>query len=281
MLCEGRDSTVPSALVRAVPVLMYHEISEPLKATWGRLAVSPAVFRDQLAYLLDVGYTTLTAGGLASLLAGGSQVPPRTVVLTFDDGFEDFHRHAVPALADHGFTATVFVTTGWVQDAGAKSAPRRPGRMLSWGQLTEATAAGMEAGAHSCQHPQLDQIPAMRIREELYASKASLEEKLGIPVPGLAYPYGYSNALVREVARTVGYDYGYAVRNTMTSTESDLFRLPRLTVHGSTDLSEFRRLVDGRLALTMVRDRALTATWLVARRSRAALTGVGRVRSHT
>jgi peptidoglycan/xylan/chitin deacetylase (PgdA/CDA1 family) len=248
---------------------MYHEISEPAKATWGRLAVSPGAFREQLAYLRDAGYTALTVGAIAAVLAEGSRVPPRTVVLTFDDGFEDFHRHALPALAEYGLTGTAFVTTGWVQDA--KSSAKRPGRMLSWRQVGEAVSAGVEVGAHSCQHPELDQIPAALLREELYASKARLEDKLGVPVPGLAYPYGYSNALVREVARTAGYDYGCAVGNRMTCEGSDLFRLPRLTVHRSTDLAKFRRLVEGRLALTMVRHRALTATWSVVRRSRATL----------
>jgi peptidoglycan/xylan/chitin deacetylase (PgdA/CDA1 family) len=252
-----------------VPVLMYHEISEPAKATWGRLAVPPAAFREQLAYLCDAGYTALTAGAIATLLANGSQVPPRTVVLTFDDGFEDFHRHAVPALADHGLTGTVFVTTGWVQDA--ESSTKRPGRMLSWRQICEAVTAGIEVGAHSCRHPQLDQIPASLLREELFASKARLEDKLGVPVPGLAYPYGYSNALVREVARAAGYGHGYAVGNRMINEESDLFRLPRLTMHCSMNLAEFRRLVEGQLSLTMVRHRVLTATWSVVRRSRATL----------
>src|ERR1700722_1166628 len=268
-----------SAPARSVPVLMYHEVNEPAEA-WGHLAVSPAAFREQLRFLHGAGYTTLTAGKLAALLAGGEQVPPRAVILTFDDGFEDFHRHAVPALAEYGFTATVFVTTSWVQDAGSESAESRPGRMLSWGQIAEAVAADMEIGAHSCQHFQLDQLPAGRLRDELYVSKARLEDTLGIPVPGLAYPYGYSNARVREVARAAGYEYGYAVRNAMTGPGTDLFRLPRLTVHHSTDISEFRRLVEGQIALTMVRDRALTATWSVVRRSRAALTGVKRERDH-
>jgi len=270
---------MPAIPPRSVPVLMYHEVNEPAQA-WEHLSVSPAVFKEQLAYLTGSGCTTMTAGALAALLAEGGRVPPRTVVLTFDDGFEDFHRHAVPALVEHGCTATVFVTTGWVQEAGLQPTANRPGRMLSWSQIAEVATAGMEAGAHSCQHPQLDQIPATALREELYSSKAMLEDKLGVPVPGLAYPYGYSNAQVREVARSAGYGYGYAVRNTMASPGGDLFMLPRLTVHHSTGLAEFRRLVEGQFALTMVRDRALTATWSVVRRSRAALSGVNRGRDH-
>lgn len=147
--------------------------------------------------------------------------------------------------------------------------------MLNWSQIAEAVAAGMEVAAHTCQHPQLDRISMALLRDELYTSKSSLEDRLGIPLPGLAYPYGYSNAKVRQVAREAGYEYGYAVRNMMTSLGSDPFRLPRLTVHRSTTLSEFQRLVAGQFALTMVRDRAFTAAWSVVRRSRAALT-VGR-----
>ena len=254
----------------SVPVLMYHEVNDPAQA-WDHLAVSPAVFREQLAHLCDAGYTTLTAESFATLLAEGGEVPPRTVILTFDDGFEDFHRHAVPALAEFGFTATVFVTTGWIQDAGSGPATRRPGRMLSWSQIAEVASCGLEVGAHSAQHPQLDQIPTARLRDELYASKAELEDKLGIAVPGLAYPFGYSSAKVREMSRKAGYGYGYAVRNTMTNRESDLFRIPRLTVHRSTSLAEFQRLISGQFTLTMTRDRALTAGWSVVRRSRAAI----------
>lgn len=257
---------------RPIPVLMYHEINKPAQA-WSSLAVSPDAFREQLSYLRDSGYVTLTGGALADLFAAGSAVPERTVVLTFDDGFEDFHRHAIPALIECGFTATVYVTTGWIQDAGPESAATRPGQMLSWSQVAEAATVGMEVGAHSCQHPQLDQIAAGRLRDELYSSKATLEDKLQIPVPGLAYPYGYSNRLVREMSREVGYSHGYAVRNMMTSPGLDLFRLPRLTVHHSTGLAEFRRLVAGQLALSMVRDRVLTAGWSVVRRSKGALAG--------
>lgn len=259
----------------SIPVLMYHEINEPAEA-WSHLAVSPAAFKAQLAFLEGAGYTALTAGAFAELVSKGERARPRTVVITFDDGFEDFHKYAVPALVEHGFTGTVFVTTGWIQDAGMDAAANRPGHMLSWSQIAEVVDAGMEVGAHSVRHPQLDQIPAPTLREELYSSKAELEDRLGVPVPGLAYPFGYSSLAVREMARAVNYGYGYAVRNAIANEASELFRLPRLTIHNSTDLAEFRRLIDGQLSLTVVRDRALTAGWSAVRRSRARFNGAAR-----
>jgi peptidoglycan/xylan/chitin deacetylase (PgdA/CDA1 family) len=257
-----------------VPVLMYHEIA-PASETASRLAVSPAAFAEQLAYLSGAGFRTVTAGGLAEAAAGGrDRLPGRAVVLTFDDGFADFHRRALPLLQHYGFTATVFVTTGWVADAGRPAAGPRPGRMLSWSQITEAASAGIEIGAHSWRHPQLDQLPGAALREELYASKAELEDRLGRPVPGLAYPFGYSSARVRRVARDAGHGYACAVRNTLPAPAPDLLALPRLTVRRATTAQAFQQIAQGQqITRHYLRDRALTKGYALARRTRAAVTG--------
>ena len=250
-----------------VPVLMYHEIAEVSEAG-SRLAVAPAAFAAQLGYLRGAGFTAITASELSARLAGDMRrLPDRPIVLTFDDGYADFHSRAMPLLDEHGFTATVFVTTGWVQDADMQQAA--PGRMLNGTQITEAAAAGVEIGAHTRRHPQLDQLPRQLVREELYSSKQWLESKLGLPVPGLAYPFGYSSATVREMAREAGYGYAYGVGNRTASPASDMLELPRLTVRQATTLPAFRRLVDGHTTMRLLEDRALTKGWAGVRRVRA------------
>jgi peptidoglycan/xylan/chitin deacetylase (PgdA/CDA1 family) len=260
----------------SVPILMYHEIAQPPETT-SRLAVSPEAWAAQLAYLHAEGYQTVTAADLSAAAAGRSPLPDRAVVLTFDDGYADFHSRALPLLDRYGFTATVFVTTGWVQDAGRLSAGRRPGRMLSWSQIAEAAHAGIEVAAHSRLHPQLDQLPPELLREELYASKVQLEDKLGSPVTGLAYPFGYSNARVRQVARDLGHDYACVVGNAMMGSEPDLLALPRLTMRQSTGMLTFQQVVRGRnVPRVFLKDRALTRGWAIVRRTRAALGSVAR-----
>jgi peptidoglycan/xylan/chitin deacetylase (PgdA/CDA1 family) len=250
-----------------VPVLMYHEIAEATEAG-SRLAVSPATFAAQLGYLRSAGFTAITAGELwAGLTGDGGRLPDRPIVLTFDDGYADFHSRAMPALDQYGCTATLFLTTGWLQDADMRLAA--PGRMLNWTQLTEVARAGVEIGAHTRRHPQLDQLPLKLVREELHASKQWLEGKLGLPVPGLAYPFGYSSARVREVAREAGYGYAYGVGNKTASPASDLLELPRLTVRRATTLPDFRRLVDGHTTMRLLEDRALTTGWAGVRRVKA------------
>jgi peptidoglycan/xylan/chitin deacetylase (PgdA/CDA1 family) len=129
---------------------MYHEIAAR-PATASSLAVPPEAFEAQLDFLARHDFTTMTASGIAAALSSGAPLPERTVVLTFDDGFADFHHRALPLLSRYCFTATVFVTTGWMADAGKHSAGRGPGPMLSWSQLREAASAGIEIGAHSHQ----------------------------------------------------------------------------------------------------------------------------------
>ena len=256
-----------------VPVLMYHEIASPEESR-SHLAVSPDAFARQLDCLADAGFKTMTAAAVSKVLArGDGELPERVVVLTFDDGYEDFHSRAIPLLSRHDFTATLFLTSGWVQDIGTG---RQPGRMLSGEQVTETAHAGIEIAAHTRWHPQLDQLPEKLVREELYTSKAWLEEMLGVPVPGLAYPFGYSNATVRRVARETGYEYGFAVSNRMASTSSDPFALERLTVRRATTLHAFRQLIHGHDTTGLRQDRALTKGWAVVRRSRAALNTAAR-----
>jgi peptidoglycan/xylan/chitin deacetylase (PgdA/CDA1 family) len=259
------------------PVLMYHEIASRA-ATSSRLAVPPGAFAAQLAYLHAAGFTTLTASALAVAVGDGTcALPPRPVVLTFDDGFADFHSEALPLLYEYGFTATVFVTTGWIQDAGSRSAGRRPGRMLSWQQILEAAEAGVEIGAHSDRHPELDQLSAADLRRELHDSKALLEDRLGRPVPGLAYPFGYSNIRVRRAARAAGHEYACAVGNMIAGPAWDQFAVPRLTIRGSTGPRSFDQIVHGRgLPMIFMKDRSLTRGWAMVRRTRAMLSGAAR-----
>ncbi len=292
--------------MRVVPILMYHEIATRSQ-TASRLAVPPGVFAAQLAFLHAEGFTTLTASALAAAVtdgtaargtvaggavaggavaggavAGGGPVgragfPARPVVLTFDDGFADFHREALPLLQHYGFTATLFVTTGWIHDAGPYAAGRMPGRMLSWSQILEAADSGVEVGAHSHRHPQLDQLADADLRRELRSSMALLEDRLGRAVPGMAYPFGYSNARVRRVAAAVGHRYACVVANVPGGPAWEPFALPRLTIRRSTRPDLFAQIMCGRSPhLIFIKDRTLTKAWAGVRRSRAVLRGVSR-----
>jgi peptidoglycan/xylan/chitin deacetylase (PgdA/CDA1 family) len=255
-----------------VPVLMYHAVAARPADAARALSVHPDRLAAQLDLLAEEGFTTITFGELAAVRRGEATSPERPVVLTFDDGYADFHREALPLLARIGARATLFITTGWLDDAGAEAAGRPLDRMLSWPQVDECDAAGVEIGAHSHSHAQLDQLRDAALRDELVRSRRLLEERLGHEVPHLAYPYGYSSARVRRAVADVGYRSAASVGNFVAAPGADVHAVPRLTVARDTDLETFRRVVHGeRHGRIYWKERTLTAGYLVVRRGRSAL----------
>jgi peptidoglycan/xylan/chitin deacetylase (PgdA/CDA1 family) len=271
-----------------IPILMYHSIGGS-----DRLAVSPATFAEHLSYLREHGYAPvplaavvrwLRAGSAASGAAGGSagghgrggatepaRLPARPVVITFDDGYADVHERALPLLTRFGYPATVFVTSGWLRDAGPYAAGRAPGRMLCWTQVRELAAHGIEIGGHSHRHPELDQLRAADLRDELIRSRALLEDRLDTRVSTMAYPYGYSSARVRRQVSAAGYVAACAVANRPVNAGGgtlDRFALPRLTMRSRTSASGLGAALRGR---GFRLDHALTKGYAVVRRSRYGL----------
>lgn len=261
-----------------VPVLMYHSVhADPTPAT-RTLSVHPDAFAAQLAVLYDMGFTAITMAALVrhwrrrALGLESPRLPDRPVVLTFDDGYADFHRTVLPLLAEHRATASLYVTTGWLADAGPHWTGAPLGEMLSWGQLAEIAAEGVEIGGHSHSHPQLDQLPPGLLRYELTINQELLEQRLQQPLETFGYPFGYSDALVRRAVRRRGYTGACAVANAMAQPRQGPYALSRLTVRRGTGLEDFCALVQGH-SLTRLygRDRLLTRGYAVARRGRRTL----------
>jgi peptidoglycan/xylan/chitin deacetylase (PgdA/CDA1 family) len=250
---------------------MYHSISARPPAATASLAVGPEMFADQMALLGDLGCTPIALADLATA-AGDVERP---VVITFDDGYADFHEHALPVLERSGFPATLFVTTGWLADAGPHAAGRPLDRMLCWSRVREAALHGIEVAGHSHSHPQLDQLPARALHDELAVSRALLEDRLGGRVRAMAYPYGYSSARVRRAVLATGYETACAVANATCAVAAevagaghDRLALPRLTVRAATSLERFGRIVAGTATFRV--DHALTKGYAIVRRSRYA-----------
>ncbi|MFH8801765.1 polysaccharide deacetylase family protein [Streptomyces sp. NPDC017936] len=250
-----------------VPILMYHAVAaEPNDATRA-LSVTPEAFGEQMAAIADRGLTPLTTAGLAARWRSGRPLPARPVLITFDDGYEGVHRHALPALAGHGFPATLFVSTGWLR--GAYDTGGGPDAMLDWRQVRELADAGVEIGGHSHTHPQLDQIDDTALRAELTRCRDVVAGELGAPPVSFAYPYGYSSRRVRTAVRENGFAQALAVGNSLARRAQGPYALRRVTVRRGTDAEEFGRLLDGRaVARAFARDRALTKGYAVVRGAR-------------
>ncbi|MFE6163877.1 polysaccharide deacetylase family protein, partial [Streptomyces sp. NPDC056486] len=216
------------------------------------------------------GFTPITTAALAaSWRAPGRSLPKRPVLITFDDGYEGVHRHALPVLAEHDFASTLFVSTGWLR--GAHDTGGGLDLMLDWDQVRELAAAGTEIGGHSHTHPQLDQLDDDDLWFELLRCKEILTDELGTRPASFAYPYGYSSRRVRRTVRGAGFAQALAVNNGLARRTQGPYALRRVTVRRSTGIEEFERLVEGRaITRNFARDCALTKGYAVVRRARQA-----------
>jgi peptidoglycan/xylan/chitin deacetylase (PgdA/CDA1 family) len=261
---------------RSIPILLYHSVSADPSSEAAPFAVTPDAFRRQLAHLREQGYTATTVSQLVRLLPGRAALPERLVLLTFDDGFADFHSDAVPALEEAGFPATLYVTTGFL-DRQDGPGPARPGPMLGWSQLLELPERGVEIGAHSHTHAELDTLAPRALGSEVERPKRLLEERLGREVASFAYPHGYASARVHRGVREAGYRSACAVRNLPSHPGDNPFHLARLTMRPSTSLEEFGRAVTAPYRpSSMLSTRVLPLGWRAVRRCRARLRRPGR-----
>jgi peptidoglycan/xylan/chitin deacetylase (PgdA/CDA1 family) len=255
-----------------ISILLYHSISGDPAPWIRRFAVTPDEFARQLDIIGEQGTATLTVSELvAALDRDPAGLPERTVLITFDDGFADFHEHALPALAERGLASTLYVTTGFV--GGRTGHGEADGeRMLDWAQLAELRDAGVEIGGHTHSHPQLDTLRRRRAAEEIERCKSLLEERLGVEVPSFAYPHGYFGARVRRLVVEAGYHSACAVKNALSSSSDDRFAIARLTVEADTGLDRIGAWAGGAGAPpAWTRERLQTRGWRMYRRTRAAL----------
>ncbi len=256
---------------RRIPILLYHSISEAATPDYQRWAISPATFAEQMAYVHKAGYVPITVTQFVALMGNQeAALPTRPIVLTFDDGMEDFYTGALPILAGHDFAATLYITTGYI---GATSRWLRPlgegGRpMLGWSQVAEIQARGVECGGHSHTHPQLDTLPHAAARNEITICKSLLEQHLGQEVVSFAYPHGYYSTAVRRMAREAGYSSACAVKHAMSTTVDDRFALARIILTPDVDMEVFAGLLEGKgLVIAPGRERMRTTAWRLARRA--------------
>ncbi|WP_277182845.1 polysaccharide deacetylase family protein [Caballeronia sp. BR00000012568055] len=224
-----------SGHARAVPVLMYHHIS----TSPGMITVSPEHFAEQMAYVASAGYKTVGAAELAAFLHG-EDLPAKSLVITFDDGYLDNWVHAHPVLLKHGLKALCFLVSSWpglgeVRDNTSSAAKEALPPLLNhhdgdlaiqaghiddvilrWSEIDAMRQAGtFEFHSHTHSHVRWDQVTQSgiekreRLQQDLHDARATLATRLGSVSDHLCWPQGYYDDDYREVAREAGFSHFY------------------------------------------------------------------------
>lgn len=225
---------LPSEL--AIPILVYHNVREvagrmpPARRPYD---VTPSEIEAQFAYLETEGFTAISPDDLVAALDGAAALPPKPVLITFDDGRDTQFKNAYPSLVRHGLTATFYIFTNAIDQP----------RYLTWDQLKELRDAGMTVGSHTIIHPYLTSIDDDELHRQLMVSKATLEEGLQGPVKAFAYPFGLYDGRVIEAVRAAGYSTARGLDHGIRVGKDDLLALPGHVVTG--DLAAFKAILAG------------------------------------
>lgn len=212
-----------------LPVLTFHSIDEIGLVT----SCPPAVFAHGLEALARHGFLTLDLEAIAEHLEQRRPFPERALALTFDDGHASVYEQALPVLQRLGMKATVFLTVGDAATSGGSGSrlPSFEGRpLLSWTEIEEMQRAGLAFGAHTLCHPDLTRQPAAEVERQILESKARIEDRLGAPVLGFAYPYGRHDANSRALV-AAHFRCGFTDRLGFVTPSSDRAALSRIDAY--------------------------------------------------
>ena len=215
-----------------IPVLAYHKIDLPTDDVKIRGAyTAPARFEKQVSYLKRKGYFFYTANEIVSHYIEFGRIPEKSICLTFDDGWKDNYVHAFPILKKHDVRATIFLVPSCIGRTTDQVTAEGEGERehLTADDVREMSAYGIEFGSHSMNHQLFDRITPDEIDNEVFESKAYIENLTQLECRTFAYPAGFFNDHAKNVIKDAGY---IAAFSTVYGREDgvDLFELNRTEI---------------------------------------------------
>jgi peptidoglycan/xylan/chitin deacetylase (PgdA/CDA1 family) len=219
-LAATTTTTVPSAVPNTgsatttnanhtsvrVPIVVYHGIRDTLPsdtASTRQFNLSPSIFKQQLTYLKDHGFTAITFDDLTAYFDRGTALPPKPIILSFDDGWYSQTESALPELTQNGIIATFYLYPNVIGHE----------HYMTWDNAHALVAAGMTIGSHSKSHQYMTTQDPSKLDVEVAGSKRILEEKLGVHITSFAYPFGLSDDHIRTMVQAAGYTTARALEH--------------------------------------------------------------------
>jgi peptidoglycan/xylan/chitin deacetylase (PgdA/CDA1 family) len=212
-----------------VTVLIYHRFGDNRYPTTN---VGVQLFREQMRFLKENNYQVISLDSLVHFLQQGKGIPEKTVVITIDDGYKSVYENAWPVLKEFNYPFTVFLYV--------KATDNRHSDYMSWEQVREMKAAGVDFQNHGFSHEHMAFVPsgmntqAYRawIRADLEISTRVFTENLEERPRFFAVPYGEYNRIVLDEIRSFGYEAILLQDPGSVSSDTDLFAIPREPILG-------------------------------------------------
>jgi peptidoglycan/xylan/chitin deacetylase (PgdA/CDA1 family) len=234
-----------------IGILMYHSVSrmdESGRHPYYRTSTAPEVFTRHLEILRLHKFNVINLHEAVNRLFGPCRSDETCVVITFDDGYEDFYTTAFPILNKFQMTATVFLPTGYI---GHDNRPLHGLKCLSWSEVRELRAAGIEFGSHTVTHPKLKTLELKSVHEELQTSKKMIEDEIGETINSFSYPFAFPETDtqfrrdLRSLLEESGYSNGVSTIIGMADVSNDRYFLNRLPINSWDDSRLFQAKLEG------------------------------------
>jgi peptidoglycan/xylan/chitin deacetylase (PgdA/CDA1 family) len=206
-----------------VPIIMYHSVNPKSDPVMNRLIVSPKTFEWQMRFLKEQRYNVLPLEALVKLIKE-KKIPPKTIAITFDDGYKDNYAYVFPVLKKYNLSATIFII---VNEVGRPQADR-----LSWDEIKAMQESGLITfGSHTLGPEPLINIKSKEeVKMQIFDSKKILEEKLSRKVNLFSYPEGMFDAGTRQLVIDAGYLAAVATKPGKRYHACDVFALKRVRI---------------------------------------------------
>ena len=222
----------PNAFCLNVPVIYYHHI-EPLdqarKDGHAQLTVDSEIFDQQMKYLVDRGYNSISADDLVNALVSHQQIPGKPIVVTIDDGYKDTYQYAFQTAKKYNIKLNLMIPTGLLENEG----------YMSWSQLKEMVDSGFAyAYDHTWSHYSLPHGGDEKDQMEIMVAKTQLEEHLGKPVKIFSYPYGTYDPRIVNLLKTNGFSAAFTTIPSRYQCDSAIYLLKRFRI-GNSSLSAY------------------------------------------
>jgi peptidoglycan/xylan/chitin deacetylase (PgdA/CDA1 family) len=214
-----------------IPILLYHHVEHSPDSTIYSIDIQ--LFESQMELLSQLGYRTITHMQLRQAIYEGALLPPKPILITFDDGHVDNYINAFPIMQTYGLTGTIYIVANRLDSDG----------FLSVDQLNDMINATWEVGSHSMTHADLVTLQPEELRVEILDSRLLLEDRLGVEVRSFAFPYGSFNEEIIGKIQNYGYRTGMGVGKINSHTASTIYYLSRHDVHGYLTMEDFRSLL--------------------------------------
>ncbi|AAK78416.1 peptidoglycan/xylan/chitin deacetylase (PgdA/CDA1 family) [Clostridium acetobutylicum] len=225
----GKDLNVSNK----IPVLMYHDINND--KNMNLMKIDKKSFEEQMKYLKDNNYNTLTIDQFYDSIINGKKVPKKSVLITFDDGYEDHYKNAYPVLKKYNLHATMFIITDYL-DKGTL--------YLKSNELKEMSDNGIDIESHTTNHPYLDKLTYEEQLKTLQNSKSKLEDICKKSVRFVAYPYGAYNTNTIKADKKLGYMMAFTTKGKWADLNKGAYALNRIYIFPQYDLNNFKDRID-------------------------------------